>query len=271
MIWDITSLAYEPVEVLAIRLRELVEVVDRHVIVESTETFSGLPREIRWPELQEHPLIAPFARKVDHHVITPRGADPWAKEFHQRRTSVTIADSLGCHPQDVVVFGDLDEIPHRDAVRIGIERAGSGLATRCVGTYRQYAIDLMADGSPHWNWEYHQPLVASRAEIGDDPQAFRDAQPGTESGLIIPLGWHLSSQGSVEDIALKMRSYSHTEYAHITAADIAERVVNRCDIVDRCAVNEVRNVPPSARAPEFDHLRFPAVTAAAVAYLKENT
>lgn len=262
-VWDVTSLSYEPVEVISIRLMELSGVVDRHVLVESPETFSGMPRDIRWPELAGHPLLAPFAGRVSHVVCEPSGSGAWEREYAQRRFGVTAADRLGCASDDVVVLGDLDEIPHPNAVLLGADRASFGLVTRCVTTYRQYAVDLVAVGSPGYRWEHHQPLVASRAVVGEDAQAFRASQPVDEARL--PYGWHLTSQGSADNIALKMRSYAHTECAGMTAQEIAEKIIHRRDILDRCELVVTDDVPVSAA--QFPNLMYEAAAANAWAWV----
>lgn len=265
-VWDVTSLSYEPVEVIAIRLMELSGVVDRHVFVEAAETFTGRPRDIRWPEVRSHPLIAPHAQRVDHAVIGFRTRYPWDRDHEQRRAGVAVVDGLGCTSEDVILLADMDEVPHPDAVQVGVDRASEQVATRCMTTYREFAVDIMAVGSPSHAWEYHQPLVASRARIGDDAQAFRASQPMDR--VKVPYGWHLTCQGSVEDIAVKMRSYAHTEHSEISPVDIAQRVWGMLDIVGRCEVTRVLDVPASAR--QFPTFMADHVVAAASAYLGEK-
>ena len=66
---------FNELDILKIRLHVLNPVVDRFVISEATETFSGLKKPLYYEENKE--LFAEFADKIIHVVVedTPEGDD----------------------------------------------------------------------------------------------------------------------------------------------------------------------------------------------------
>jgi beta-1,4-mannosyl-glycoprotein beta-1,4-N-acetylglucosaminyltransferase len=123
MIFD-CFLYFNEAEALNIRFHELRDVVDYHVIVEGTTTFSGQPRAIGFDAAD--PRWAPFVEKVVHVVVddTPEEAGVWDRETFQRNAIVRGLDMVQpdrsgplCNSQDLVLMSDADEIPSAEAVR----------------------------------------------------------------------------------------------------------------------------------------------------------
>ena len=108
---------FNELDILKIRLNVLSPVVDRFVISEATETFSGLKKPLYYEENKE--LFAAFQDKIVHVVVddTPKGAG-WGT--HERDTFQKNAVTRGlkdCTDDDIVIFSDLDEIPNPDKIR----------------------------------------------------------------------------------------------------------------------------------------------------------
>ena len=74
-------------DLLQLRLAELVDVVDKFVIVESAFTFMGKPKPLTFQENRS--LFAPWMEKISYHQVQGRplspGEDPFAIEGEQRR------------------------------------------------------------------------------------------------------------------------------------------------------------------------------------------
>lgn len=107
---------FNELDILKIRLNVLNAVVDRFVISEATETFSGLDKPLYYEENKE--MFAEFQDKIIHVVVddTPKGAG-WGT--HERDTFQKNAVTRGltdCTDDDVVIFSDLDEIPNPDKI-----------------------------------------------------------------------------------------------------------------------------------------------------------
>ncbi|MDE6620277.1 MAG: glycosyltransferase [Lachnospiraceae bacterium] len=108
---------FNELDILKIRLNVLNPVVDKFVISEATETFSGLKKPLYYEENKE--MFAEFQDKIIHVVVddTPRGAE-WGT--HERDTFQKNAVTRGlknCTDDDIVIFSDLDEIPNPDKIR----------------------------------------------------------------------------------------------------------------------------------------------------------
>ena len=75
---------FNELDILKIRLNVLSPVVDKFVISEATETFSGLPKPLYYEENKE--MFREFEDKIIHQVVT----DIPAGGTHERgRTSAT--------------------------------------------------------------------------------------------------------------------------------------------------------------------------------------
>ena len=116
MIYDCFQF-FNELDILKIRLNVLSPVVDRFVISEATETFSGLKKPLYYEENKE--MFAEFQDKIIHVVVddTPKGAD-WGT--HERDTFQKNAVTRGlrdCTDEDIVIFSDLDEIPDPDKIK----------------------------------------------------------------------------------------------------------------------------------------------------------
>lgn len=100
---------FNELDILKIRLHVLAPYVDRFVISEATETFSGLKKPLYYEENKE--MFAEFADKIIHVVVddTPQG------DTHERDTFQKNAVTRGlkdCTDDDIIIFSDLDEIPN---------------------------------------------------------------------------------------------------------------------------------------------------------------
>ena len=105
---------FNELDILKIRLNVLSPVVDKFVISEATETFSGLKKPLYYEENKE--MFAEFADKIIHVVVddTPEG------DTHERDTFQKNAVTRGlkdCTDEDIIIFSDLDEIPNPDKIK----------------------------------------------------------------------------------------------------------------------------------------------------------
>lgn len=239
---DAVPYGYGP-EVLLIRLHELADVVDRHVIVEGDRTFAGKPREFAWPTLVEQPEFASFADKVTLHKVHLEPRDPWEQETHLR--DVVLDTALGlARTGDRILFGDHDEIPHPAAVREALkdEHHDARLWTR----YHEWHINrraVLKGGARPFLWEFRQPLLL-RAEEERPGSLVRARQAGHD---IFPTGWHLTLQGGPDACYDKLQATAHTELQALTFGEVRRMHRLGLDILDRCALEIV----PTDELPAF--------------------
>ena len=125
---------FNEVELLKLRLKELDDVVDHFVLVESPTSFTGKPKPLYYQE-NAH-LFQKFHSKIIHIVIDSfpelNGEEeiklltrfPHLKEdaekkhwFREGYSRDSILRGLsGCNDSDVIIISDLDEIPRADAI-----------------------------------------------------------------------------------------------------------------------------------------------------------
>lgn len=113
MIYDCFQF-FNELDILKIRLNVLSPVVDKFVISEATETFSGLKKPLYYEENKE--LFEEFADKIIHVVVddTPKGDTHARDTFQKNAVTRGLKD---CTDEDIIIFSDLDEIPNPDKIR----------------------------------------------------------------------------------------------------------------------------------------------------------
>ncbi len=113
MIYDCFPI-FNELDMLKIRLNVMNPVVDKFLIFEATETFSGLQKPLYYEENKD--MFAEFEDKIIHVVIdyTPEG-DTHIRDTYQKNQGTK--GLIGCNDDDVIIFSDLDEIPNPDIVK----------------------------------------------------------------------------------------------------------------------------------------------------------
>ena len=249
---------HREVAVLNWRLHELSAVVDDFVVVESTLTFSGKPRELIRPD--RHPAFADMAGRLHCTVFEhpPDGLDPWVRERRQREAIWTHgAAALNPAADDLVIISDVDEVPFPELVdRLAISDFDSLLLVR-----------------PHWfnfNWNtylgpwshasirfYIAGFLKNLFAAGHGFGVGEYSTSGREiRGL---LGWHASWFGEDDIVLDKLASYAHAfdDRDLLAAAEGAEGIRRRRAAgFDMFGVQQRLDVSP--RLPLHAHLLIPS-------------
>jgi len=201
---------YNEFDILEIRLKELYNVVDYFVLVESNKTFTGIDKEYLFESNKER--FAPYLDKIRHIKVddTPETNDPWVRETFQR-----IAGSRGLHDaqaDDIVIVSDCDEVPRADII---------DLIKDDENKYDRYLLYI-----PQFNFKLnymkfldsgkHCQIIVTKFNVFTDPQHEREytffwnAKPDN-TVAVDHGGWHFTYMGDNENAVNKIRSYSHTE------------------------------------------------------------
>ncbi|MCR5503124.1 MAG: glycosyl transferase GT17 family protein [Lachnospiraceae bacterium] len=101
---------FNELDILNLRLHILDPYVDRFVIEEATVTFSGEKKELVFEKNRE--MFAEFLPKITHIVVddTPAdAADTYVRDYYQKNR--LIEGLKDASEEDVILFGDADEIP----------------------------------------------------------------------------------------------------------------------------------------------------------------
>lgn len=213
---------YNELDLLELRLELLSDVVDRFVLVESTQTFTGREKPLYFDEHRDR--FAKYLPKIEHVIIrdNPAGSDPWVRERFQR--DGILRGLMSAKPTDVIMLSDLDEIP--DPVAVSNLAAKTG-----ISVFEQ------------WNCYYflntvlglwHGTRAAHFSEFtNNSPSNIRRAK-----GHIIRGGWHFSYLGGVDKVLGKLNAFSHQEYNTPDFTDperVAAAIETASDLFSRTA------------------------------------
>lgn len=206
---------FNELDLLEFRLKFLDPFVDHFVIAESNLTHSGKTKPYYFKENRERFLpwekkiiYIPVEQNADQLVFeetshyTPTAAS-WKLENEQRNSLLRAADNM--QEDDLVIMGDLDEIPAPAAIRKAATPA-KPLAFSLLFHY--YFLNCQNKGSSRW-WK--GSIAASAAQfkvIG--PQGLRDKRD--EYPSLANAGWHFSFLGGTEKIKEKLLAFAHTEF-----------------------------------------------------------
>ena len=194
-----TFLFSTELDLLEIRLHELRDVVDFHVIIEGVETFTGALKPLHYRDNAAR--FSEFARKIIHVVVAdaPREG-PWEREHHQRNAMGRVT-----YPGDaLVLIGDVDEIPHAEIVRnLGDCHEPVILGMR----FGQYWLDRELIGI-----QFAHCTRAISIQGLQRQSSASSVRRRAEGLVIVNAGWHMSWMGGVGTVRTKLESFSHQEY-----------------------------------------------------------
>lgn len=191
---------FDELDMLECRLVELYDIVDAFVLVEADVTHTNQPKPLHFQD-----NAARFERFADKIVPVaasdlPDGDNPWLREIGQREWVSKGLDEIGVGPDDVIMHGDIDEIPSRLVAELADSRHGLHV---CIQEFHPFAVD----------WRHPQDwqgTVIGRRKNIDGFGAMRETR---YSGPPIPnAGHHFTwvSDG-VEAKHRKMLAFSHPE------------------------------------------------------------
>ena len=266
MVYDI-FLFFNELDLLEIRLQMLNDKVDKFVIIECIETFSGNPKPlfyqenkdrfkewehkiihyiiqdpvISWPELRSRlnkPNITKLEENIIHHALTtthvPPGELHWLKEFYQKEC---IRIPLqGLNDDDICFISDLDEIWNPEL--------NYDLEDSTVYKLKQIVY------SGYMNLESNEPwagvTLTKYKNIKNSSTNHLDNPSRNPYKYIDNGGWHFTFMGGPDMVKLKIESYSHQEFNNdAVKSKIVENVKSNKDIFYRPSQFEVVEIDGS--------------------------
>jgi len=223
MIWDVFPYIGEE-DILAVRRLELASLDVHHVGLECHTTFSGLPRDLYLTE--PHGNLSGFT--VDE---PPKRLNEIDRESFVRDGTKQALDELGAAPDDWLIFGDVDEIPTRAAVKLALERDGDLVTVKMPYHSLLATLRLPLDQDV---WNHRWTMIGRVRDYGR--RGF--ARVRERSGEFSPLwgGWHLSSMGGTDLALPKVHAFAHHADDWTVGLDanrLRELVEAQRDIADR--------------------------------------
>ena len=239
MIYD-CFLFFNELDLLEIRLNELDSLVDKFVIVESTETFSKKKKLLYYEEHKDRFLK--FKDKIIHVVVDDspekletktESENRWAVEHFQRNC---IERGLtNCKPEDIVLVSDIDEIPRKSSIEEAIQILSNDkktIVSFCQRFFYYYLNGLCVNGNMLSPW-FGTTCCRYEGFIGAEKMRMTK---GRNMNVVNDAGWHFSYLGGPEKIAYKIESFSHSEFDNDNIKNrdrIKDRVNKGIDLFDR--------------------------------------
>lgn len=202
-IWDCFPYWNEP-EMLRMHLEEVADKVHKVIITEAPVTFRGDPKDISY-----NPADFPeWADKIIHVVAEiPETDNPWVREFAQRDAAWKAILDAGARLDDLVIIGDVDEIPSPAAL------AWRGWPVTALHLRTAlFAVDWVV---PEWQLTPPMTVMATVRWLKARGGKLAEVRHNRFGLPVFPDGgWHFSWLGGPEKQAEKLATgTSHTDIA----------------------------------------------------------
>jgi beta-1,4-mannosyl-glycoprotein beta-1,4-N-acetylglucosaminyltransferase len=245
---------FNELDILEIRLNTLNKIVDYFLITEATTTFSGNGKKLYLSENID--LFSKFKDKIIIQVIDDvPNLDPFERDWYQRDKAKSIL-SKHLVETDLVVYGDVDEIPKPESLILAKNNLSemtkivhfaqnlsyyylnlketSGTLLSYMGEYEN-VVNKKWLGTTLSKWSYAKQFTMTELRNPEHKKVGHRVEDG---------GWHFSYVGgehetSVEDRAkIKLIGSAHQEVNNRkTLNKIAKRISKYEDIIGRKGAN----------------------------------
>ena len=247
---------FDELKMLSFRLKELNEVVDYFVLVESTLSHSGEVKELIYQN-NKH-LFEEYNHKVIYMLVDdmPGGkenSDAWVREAFQREYMVKGVDVLNLKETDLIIIGDVDEIPNTDLLKQ--IKICNGLNIFKDGNNQEYfnpnpnGIDIYDEGILGFVQDYYyynleckhkgiwwQSRILTYQKLKELKHPDKIRRLDIEKRYYQKGGWHFSYFFGIDSIIRKVQNFTHQEYnneEYLNRSRLQYRIDNNQDIYGR--------------------------------------
>lgn len=248
----------DELDMLELRLGQLDSVVDFFVLIETSRTFSGMPKPLYF--LENKDKFAKWNHKIIHASPNLGNAGSWEFEAIQREVLVNMIRKLNPGLHDTLTFSDCDEIPNPEVIKN--YTYDKGLRNLKQYTYYYNFNHLFDYGNRAW----------SRARIGVVEHMYDHGAMGFRGGWPVGEdmnpnyisiengGWHGSYfNPDLAKVRRKVRSISHDDLWPFidrrTDAQLADDIHNGRDLYHRDGIGDAAwvdtNVEEDHRLPPY--------------------
>ncbi|KAI3438875.1 hypothetical protein D9Q98_001290 [Chlorella vulgaris] len=256
-------------DMLEIHFQEYWDLVDTFVVMESSLTFSNQQKPLHLAPALCTPRFAPYLPKLVHVVLDAslRGPndDAWAWEAAHRDAMQAVGNLLGLQPTDLLLSGDVDELPYASAVAEGANIVWNSLAAdNSTLPVVEWGLTMYYFSLFHQvpePWEHYAKVYPFAVREVASFSAMRTVKSVPRAGV------HATYFFRWESLMLKLRSFSHFDHwewgAGQTDAELIERARTNLQENRGWLGAELTSVEPAVN-PELLPYK-PAVHAALIA------
>ena len=295
MVYDCVPF-FNEVDILKLRLNILSPYVDRFIIEEATMTFSGEKKELCFEKYKD--CFKEFLDKITYVVVrdTPIEAVTHERDYFQKNYLLKGLKEVGATEDDVVIFGDVDEIPNPDVLQKIIQNFDKDKVYH-LAQRNFYAFLNMEEKSGKLlsiTGEFPQIAEADRKWLGTKVTSIKNipsegivrlrdlVKPeDPRSVRVSDGGWHFGYMGGkgetnpVKRIGVKVKAAAHQEYNdREILAETMDRLILGQDIFGRDARFERVEIDDTypkflrVHIESYDFLVMPKISALSRLYHK---
>ncbi|KAF9365387.1 hypothetical protein BGX34_010209 [Mortierella sp. NVP85] len=208
-------------DMLEIRLRELWDVVDKFVILESNATFTGLFKEESFKVNKERFAFAESKIVYKSIPLFPleHGQEPWYNEGKMRDGMTHFLMEAGIQRGDLVTFSDVDEIVSGRAIELLKACEGAPESLHLMTRNYLYSYEFPVGDEGMWRTSIHRW----------SPGKSRYAHHQTSDTVLTDAGWHCSfCFRTIQEFQFKMQAYSHSDrvrYSYLMEPEWIQRAI----------------------------------------------
>jgi beta-1,4-mannosyl-glycoprotein beta-1,4-N-acetylglucosaminyltransferase len=227
---------FNELDLLELRLEMMDSFVDKFVIIECVETFSGNKKPLYYEENKER--FKKYHHKIIHHITydppksfddlrqrildsstddlmkqiciqalttnnVPPGELHWLKEFYQKEYIRLAIKNAGAQDDDLCFVGDLDEIWNPELNYFSIDN-------HIIYKLKQLVYVGYMNNRSNESWA--GTLLSKYRNIKGACLNHLRTPSKTNYEYIDNAGWHFSFMGGEDRIKLKIESYGHQEF-----------------------------------------------------------
>ena len=225
---------FNELDLLEIRLNVLAPYVDFFVIAESPVTFPGQPKPLYYAEnaerfaawhdkiihvvVDDYPNDPEIAAMMDARDYVPKDKDHYRRAFYQKEYLRKALAAVGAQDDDIVYYGDLDEIWKPKNVS---DDTTYKLRQLC------YTYYLNNRSSEDWRGT----IVTRYKNVKNGCLNDMRAKP---EHILDDGGWHFTSMGGPEAVRAKIEAYDHQEFnTPKVKAALEKRIKSNRDFLGR--------------------------------------
>lgn len=261
------------------RVQYLYKHVDRFVVIEARQTYSGKQKEA----LEFHKnriMFEPYMDKITYVVIdefpepdpawlqaipsrfpwmAESSYDSWWREMYQREYGERYIREHYLHTRALVICSDADEIPREDAIVVARNMYDEFSNAPVFLEMKFFYYNFRWCKNQDWYYAFiinttylaNHPLFQTDGEtLLSSFSEIRVAAPRTR---VMPMaGWHCSYFASKEDLKRKLESFSHREFdrEEFKTSEYLEKCINNGkDIANRGPSEDCRRFDDPSSLP----------------------
>ena len=217
------TFCYNGEEIALFHIQYLYDIVDKFIIIESRETFSGNIKPFLYSE-QNIELFKPYISKIEFIIIDSidfsdfenwkpeewmynKAYNSWYREEYQRNYVINYLKHI--KEPYYIYCGDIDEIPNKYILQnIKNNSALYNTITNAI-YFEMIFLYYNFKWKKIYNW-YHAYITTSKCLENNTINRLRITK--NKQNYIPNAGWHCSYFHSYENIKRKCESFSHTEF-----------------------------------------------------------